>query len=392
MKKLFYYILFLIVLSNIVFGQEGKSYVFDEHGVPQVVNVLTEAEAIAQYPRLSVANTFTGVNQQTFGGSIVAEGNISSGSNATSGVFKSFQAGGSGAYVSLETASGKSGLLRSSNGHFLYYDTSTGDTVMDAVYSTGKLLFKEENTLIATMATAAASTPALHLSGTIFTGGTGTTTTPQLLVEPTGTTSSVWSTSGTLIGANSPSGFGGNLIHLLSNNVSRFYVNSSGDAISANFYTSGVTGIIGISNDVSLRRHASNAFQMGADAASPTAQTFKGPDASGTNVVGGIMNIAAGQSTGNASPAELRLQTSEPTSSGSTAQTLTTRLTVSGTAITATLPVTLQGYTVATLPAGTIGMTAYVTDATAPTYLGTLTGGGSVVCPVFYNGSAWVSH
>lgn len=52
----------------------------------------------------------------------------------------------------------------------------------------------------------------------------------------------------------------------------------------------------------------------------------------------------------------------------------------------------LKSYTVATLPAGTQGDTAYVTDATSPTYLGTLTGGGSVVCPVFYNGTAWVSH
>lgn len=53
---------------------------------------------------------------------------------------------------------------------------------------------------------------------------------------------------------------------------------------------------------------------------------------------------------------------------------------------------TTTGYTVATLPAGNIGDTAYVTDATAPTYLGALTGGGSVVCPVFYNGTIWVSH
>jgi len=51
----------------------------------------------------------------------------------------------------------------------------------------------------------------------------------------------------------------------------------------------------------------------------------------------------------------------------------------------------LKSYTVATLPVGTAGDTAYVTDATAPTYLGALTGGGAVVCPVFYNGSAWVS-
>jgi len=52
----------------------------------------------------------------------------------------------------------------------------------------------------------------------------------------------------------------------------------------------------------------------------------------------------------------------------------------------------LVGYTVATLPAGTIGDMAYVTDALAPTYNGVLTGGGAVKIPVFYNGTAWVSH
>jgi len=54
--------------------------------------------------------------------------------------------------------------------------------------------------------------------------------------------------------------------------------------------------------------------------------------------------------------------------------------------------VRLKNYTVATLPIGIQGDTAYVTDATAPTYLGLLIGGGSIVTPVFYNGTAWVSH
>ncbi|MES2111909.1 MAG: hypothetical protein V4577_24345 [Bacteroidota bacterium] len=52
----------------------------------------------------------------------------------------------------------------------------------------------------------------------------------------------------------------------------------------------------------------------------------------------------------------------------------------------------LTGYTVATLPAGSTGMEAYVTDATSPAYLQPVTGGGSVVTPVFYNGTAWVAH
>jgi hypothetical protein len=60
--------------------------------------------------------------------------------------------------------------------------------------------------------------------------------------------------------------------------------------------------------------------------------------------------------------------------------------------VTTTGPMRLTAYTVATLPAGTAGDTCYVTDATSPTYLGTLTGGGSVVCPVFFNGTAWVAH
>lgn len=55
-----------------------------------------------------------------------------------------------------------------------------------------------------------------------------------------------------------------------------------------------------------------------------------------------------------------------------------------------TAVVRLKGYTVATLPAGTQGDTAFVTDALAPTFLATVVGGGAVVTPVFYNGTNWV--
>ena len=50
------------------------------------------------------------------------------------------------------------------------------------------------------------------------------------------------------------------------------------------------------------------------------------------------------------------------------------------------------GYTVATLPSGSLGDTDYVKDATSPTYLGQLVGGGTIKCPVFHNGIRWVSH
>jgi hypothetical protein len=55
-------------------------------------------------------------------------------------------------------------------------------------------------------------------------------------------------------------------------------------------------------------------------------------------------------------------------------------------------PVNLKNYTVGTLPAGVRGDTAYVTDALSPSYLATIVGGGSVVTPVFYNGTNWVAH
>lgn len=64
---------------------------------------------------------------------------------------------------------------------------------------------------------------------------------------------------------------------------------------------------------------------------------------------------------------------------------------IDGTRMTLSEPVQLRAYTVATLPTGAAGDVAYVTDATAPTFLGVLVGGGAVNTPVFYNGAAWVS-
>jgi len=60
----------------------------------------------------------------------------------------------------------------------------------------------------------AESTPPVLLTGKIFTGGSATTTKPAFLIEPTGTTSTGWSTAGTLFGGNAPSGFTGNLLDL----------------------------------------------------------------------------------------------------------------------------------------------------------------------------------
>ena len=75
----------------------------------------------------------------------------------------------------------------------------------------------------------AASTPAESITGTWYTGGTATTTKPQLLVEPTGTTSTGWSTSGTGLGINAASGFSGNLLDAQLAGTSKYKVSSDGD-------------------------------------------------------------------------------------------------------------------------------------------------------------------
>jgi len=49
-----------------------------------------------------------------------------------------------------------------------------------------------------------------------------------------------------------------------------------------------------------------------------------------------------------------------------------------------------RGYTVAALPTGVVGQRAYVTDAASPSFGSAVSGGGSVVIPVFRNASAWI--
>ena len=66
-----------------------------------------------------------------------------------------------------------------------------------------------------------------------------------------------------------------------------------------------------------------------------------------------------------------------------------------GGAVIASQPVKLPVYTVANLPtcnAAALGSMAAVSDATAPTYNGALTGGGTVPIPVFCRGDVWLAH
>ncbi len=96
--------------------------------------------------------------------------------------------------------------------------------------------------------------PAIKGDGTWITGGSATTTKPYLLIEPSGTTSTGWSTSGTGIGVNAASGFAGNLLALQVAGVSKLNLSAGGNLIVANllsapFYGGTTDGVVRLSNN-----------------------------------------------------------------------------------------------------------------------------------------------
>ena len=105
----------------------------------------------------------------------------------------------------------------------------------------------------------------------------------------------------------------------------------------------------------------------------------------------GVMTFACSYiiNFGPASSPSLSIKETGFVGVGNTAPT--EKLDVNGN-IKATGTVRTKGYTVATLPAGTVGDMTYVTNALTPSYLATVVGGGSQTVPVFYNGTNWIVH
>jgi hypothetical protein len=122
--------------------------------------------------------------------------------------------------ISFPDATGTVALVAGSTGQVTYNNAGAQAGLTSAnVGSTGEI-----NISLA----GAASTPPVSFTGSWFTGGTATTTKPQLLIEPTGTTSTAWSTSGTGLGVNAASGFSGRLLDLQTNGTSQMVVQGDG--------------------------------------------------------------------------------------------------------------------------------------------------------------------
>lgn len=98
---------------------------------------------IPNLPATKITSGLTNTRVPFFNGtSLVDDGNLnksgailSVGAASGSGEIRSYQIGGDVYYVAVKTASGKSGIFRSNTDFFVYYDTNTGETVLDATFS-----------------------------------------------------------------------------------------------------------------------------------------------------------------------------------------------------------------------------------------------------------------
>jgi hypothetical protein len=233
----------------------------------------------------------------------------------------------------------------------------------------------------------AASTPGLLVSGAHFTGGSGTTTFPQLLVQDsTATASTVWSTSGTSLGVNSHTGIG-NIIDLQLDGVSQFKVNGTG-----NLNTLGSITIAGPATTFTwsakgiLSSPAVGNIQLGAVDVngSPVAQTLSAQSAiTGTDLAGAAMLIKGSRGTGAGSPGSVGIQTGVAGSTGATQSTLITALLVDN-----VQHVTLGGTTnPPTCGTGCSSIAANSTDQRM-----TITTGAAVTAVTVNFGKTWVNN
>lgn len=108
----------------------------------------------------------------------------------------------------------------------------------------------------------ALSLPTVHATGTWITGGTATTTKPYVLIEPTGATSTAWSTSGTGLGINAATGFAGNLFDAQLNGATKLSISASGSITSASYVYGAAAAGVGFSGRSVLKSSANGLITL----------------------------------------------------------------------------------------------------------------------------------
>jgi hypothetical protein len=274
--------------------------------------------------------------------------------------------------ISFPDATGTVALVAGSTSQFVYNNAGAyaGVSTMTFDGTSVTLAGRLINSYNAT-----ASAPAKVFTGTWFTGGTATTTKPQVLIEPTGTTSTAWSTSGTGLGVNAASGFAGNLLDLQVNGGSLFRVstNEGGNApvlvFGGNFsgLRAGSTGFIFRFPNPNFQFRSNGSIQFGPDITGET---------TGVQIVPENTNVLAVQRGTNAQASRVYNTFTSATNferGKSGWERSTADAVVTGSIATTVLTVT--AVTSGTLAVGQIITSTNVLPGTRITALGTGTGG-----------------
>lgn len=254
--------------------------------------------------------------------------------------------------------------------------------------------------------------PAANTQPVTISGGstTGSGTTP-LGISVTGTLNTTGVVDGAVLLANvtnTAAGAGTLYVDIKKGGSSVFFidnfgnttasgnVNPGGGLFATGSISAGAATLIGFAGRGFMNSPAANTIEFGInDSASPAAQTLKFQNGAGAiNISGQNATIIGSLSTGTGTDGDVIFQTGVKNGgSNATPATPTTAMTIKGetqeTIFNA--PIRMKGYTVSALPTGNQGDRAFVTDQTAAcTFLGALTGGGAIFCPVIFNGTAWV--
>lgn len=186
------------------------------------------------------------------------------------------------------------------------------------------------------------------------------------------------------IGINSAFAQGGNDLALMA--TDGFHTINSGVFA----WSSGSTNALSSQDTFLTRGGAAATLQHGqADAAAPVAQTIQAQSvvAGTTNTAGADWTFAASKGTGTGASGAIIFQTAKAGTTGTAQNSLVTSLTIKN-----GVPIR-PSFTVANLPAAATagaGAMAWVTDATATTFLSTVAGGGANKVPVSSDGTNWV--
>lgn len=248
-------------------------------------------------------------------------------------------------------------------------------------------------------ASGAASTPGMLFTGAPFTGGTGTTTFPYVLIQPTAATASTtWSTTGTAFGINAHTGIG-NLMELQLDGFSTFKINSGGSVTTAGSVTIAAANFFSFTGRGILTSRAGGNIQFGnADVAAPVAQTITAQSvvAGNTNTAGATFTIAGSRSNGSGG-GDLLMQTTLNSAASGSQNALATALTLKGGTQNVVIANTVQhtliysaaGTPLPTCNGGAEGTRAAVSDALAPAFLTAYVSGGTVHASVYCDGTSW---